>query len=215
MGIITGGILGGFRNKTGSVVGSYWRRLDIIKGLPRKSGKAPTQRQLNQQSRFGITTSVLKWITPLIEVGFKSVAKISTPMNVAVGYHLKEAIAGVAPDFSFDYTKLAFSVGSLMLPVNLTVSGVVAGTLDFAWEDDRKDNVRLNETDMASFLVYNIEKDEFAIYMDVAPRSAKAYTLTLPNHFSGDNCHCYVAFHSVLRTELCSSTHHFGSLPVL
>jgi hypothetical protein len=28
MGIIRGGVLGGFRNKTGAVVGSYWRTLD-------------------------------------------------------------------------------------------------------------------------------------------------------------------------------------------
>lgn len=51
MGIIRGGILGGFRNKAGAVIGSYWRTLDI-KGLPCISGKAPTQKQLDQRAKF-------------------------------------------------------------------------------------------------------------------------------------------------------------------
>jgi hypothetical protein len=52
MGIIRQGILGGFRKKTGSVVGAYWRKLDVIRGLPRKSSKPPTIAQLNQQLKF-------------------------------------------------------------------------------------------------------------------------------------------------------------------
>jgi hypothetical protein len=41
MGIIKGGILGGFTNKTGAVIGAYWRTLHTMRGLPRKGGKQP------------------------------------------------------------------------------------------------------------------------------------------------------------------------------
>ncbi|RZK61166.1 MAG: hypothetical protein EOO95_16865, partial [Pedobacter sp.] len=68
MGLIKQGILGGFRKKTGTVVGAYWRKLDVIRALPRNSGKGATQLQINQQLKFGLVTSFLSNISGLIDV---------------------------------------------------------------------------------------------------------------------------------------------------
>ena len=57
MGIIKGGILGGFSNKTGAVIGAYWRTLNVMRGLPRKSSKAATQLQLDQQAKFTLAVA--------------------------------------------------------------------------------------------------------------------------------------------------------------
>nr|WP_285060716.1 DUF6266 family protein [Pedobacter ginsengisoli] len=70
--------MGGFRNKTAPVLGAYWRSLDVIKGLPRKSNKPPTEDLLNQRARFGLITSFLSWISPLINVGYKALSGVES-----------------------------------------------------------------------------------------------------------------------------------------
>ena len=156
MGIIRQGILGGFVNKTGSVVGSYWRTLDVIRGLPRKTGKQPTQKQKDQQLRFALITGFLSWFSGLIHTGFSSVAKVTTPMNVAVRYHLLEAITGVFPNYSIDYAKVKFSVGRLRKVSDLNIDALAGAKLKFTWTHNYRNDKHGNGSDLASFMVYNL-----------------------------------------------------------
>jgi hypothetical protein len=216
MGIIRQGILGGFRNKTGAVVGSYWRTLDVIKGMPRISGKAPTQLQLDQRAKFKLVTSYFAWIGDLIAVGYKSLSSIDTPMNVAVSHHLKEAITGVSPNFSLDFTKVMFSQGRLALPYNTGATSTDAAELDFTWSTEiTKDNIYKQGSDMLSILVYNPMMFEFTTLHNVAPRSAGTYKMSLPVEFSGEGVHCYLAFNSVNRKDFASKSKYVGLVTVL
>ena len=216
MGIIKGGILGGFRNKTGAVVGSYWRTLDVIRGMPRISGKAPTRLQLDQRARFKLVTSYFAWIGDLIAVGYKSLSSIDTPMNVAVSHHLKEAITGVSPNFSLDFTKVMFSQGRLALPYNTGATSTDAAELDFTWSTEIwKDSIYKQESDMLSILVYNPMMFEFTTLHNVAPRSAGTYKMSLPIEFSGEGVHCYLAFNSVNRKDFASKSRYVGLVTVL
>ncbi|MHA4896273.1 DUF6266 family protein [Pedobacter sp. PWIIR3] len=215
MGIIRGGILGGFRNKAGSVIGSYWRRLDIIKGLPRISGKAPTQKQIDQRIKFGLVTGFCSWMGDLIDAGYKGLSEIETPMNLAVSYHLKEAVLGVSPNFTLDYTKVAFSQGKLNLPRNLAAVSTSAAELDFSWLNYGNEGKFQDDSDRISILVFHPASYEFVIVKNIAARSAEAYTLSLPVEFSGDPVHVYVAFNSTITPELVSKTKYLGLITVM
>jgi hypothetical protein len=216
MGIIRGGVLGGFRNKTGAVVGSYWRTLDVIKGLPRISGKAPTQAQLDQRAKFRLVTSYFAWIGDLIAVGYKALSNIDTPMNVAVSFHLKEAIIGVAPNFGLDYTKVMFSQGKLELPYNKTATSGVVAEVNFSWSTEVKEkSVFKLGTDMVSILIYNPTRFEFVTLHNVIARSSGSYIMSLPAEFSGDAVHCYIAFNSTSRKNFASESRHLGLVTVL
>ncbi|MES2826709.1 MAG: DUF6266 family protein [Bacteroidota bacterium] len=215
MGIIRGGILGGFRNKAGSVIGSYWRRLDIIKGLPRISGKAPTQKQLDQRAKFGMVTGFCSWIGDLIDVGYKGLSNIDTPMNVAVSYHLKEAVTGVSPNFTLNYSKIAFSQGKLVLPRDLAVVSTTAAELDFTWNDFGSDGKYQDGSDMLSILVFHPVLFEFVPVTKVVARSTETYTMSVPAEFSGDQVHVYAAFSSNITTDLVSKTKYLGQVVVL
>ncbi|MHA4894133.1 DUF6266 family protein [Pedobacter sp. PWIIR3] len=215
MGIIRGGILGGFRNKAGSVIGSYWRRLDIIKGLPRISGKAPTQKQLDQRIKFGLVTGFCSWIGDLIDVGYKSLSEIETPMNVAVSYHLKEAITGVSPNFMLDYSKVMFSQGKLRLPSELQAIAGAAGELDFSWSPAGTDNKFRRSDDKLSIMVFHPSTNEFVTVQNVVARSVGSYTLSLPADLSGESVHVYVAFNSVFTRDLVSESKYLGLIAVL
>ncbi|WP_316801456.1 DUF6266 family protein [Pedobacter frigidisoli] len=216
MGVIKQGILGGFRKKTGTVVGAYWRSLDVIRGLPRSSGKAATEKQLSVQLKFGLVTPFLSRFAALINRGFASSAGVSTPMNVAVSYHIKNAIVGIYPDYEIELTKVRFSEGSLELPVEFLVEPAAGGIVNISWEYDvqLKDD-RYMPSDSLSVLVYNPVKSKFMRASLVAERSAGTYAMQLPNVFVGDTVHIYVAFSSTTTANLNSDSTYISELTVL
>jgi len=215
MGIIRGGILGGFRKKAGAVIGSYWRSLDVIKGLPRISNKPPTLAQLDQRARFGLVTSFLSYIKDLIEIGYKALSDVDTPMNVAVSYHLKEAVSGVSPNFVMDYTKVKFSDGKLRMPWDFEFTALIASEIDLTWVNSGNDDLFKAATDRLTVLVYNPAKDDFVRAKNVAARSLETYTLHLPAEYSGDTVHIYVAFNSATDQLLVSKSRYLGSAIIL
>ncbi len=215
MGIIRGGILGGFRNKAGSVIGSYWRTLDIIKGLPRISGKAPTQKQSDQRIKFALVTGFCSWFKGLINVGYKSLSEKDTPMNIAVSFHLKEAVIGTSPNFTLNYAKVAFSQGKLRLPWSMAVLSATAAELDFSWVNFGSDDENQDDTDVISIMIFHPGLYEFVTVKNVVARSANAYTMSVPAEFSGDQVHVYAAFSSTKTPELVSNTKYLGLTTVL
>ncbi len=217
MGLIETGILGGVRNKVGSVVGSFWRSLNVLRAMPRKSNKAPTREQLDQQIKFALITAMLSYIADLINIGYKSSSAVATPMNVAVAENLKNAITGVSPDFTVDYSKLTYSKGKLALPFNAEVQSAAGAKLNFSWsfEDQEEDEVYMNATDKLTLLVYSPDKDRFAKVKNVVERSALTYSFSLPLLFSGDDVHCYLSFNSTKRKGLVSDTLYLGTVMVL
>lgn len=54
MGTFKKGILGGFSGTVGTVVGSTWRGMDVMRSRPKKSGSAPTPEQLLQREKFAL-----------------------------------------------------------------------------------------------------------------------------------------------------------------
>lgn len=216
MGIIRQGILGGFRNKTGSVVGAYWRKLDVIRGMPRKSSKPPTQGQLNQQIKFALVTGFLSWLSNLIDKGFKGKASSSaSAMNLAVAYNLKYAVTGVSPNFSIDYPKLMFNRGRLELPEDAGVTSEVGAELTFDWQPGGPDEKFMDATDRISILVYDAVEAKFVKAVEVAPRSAGTYTLSVPVTFVTHSVHCYISFSSVKTKNLVSNSLYIGNVTVI
>lgn len=206
MGIIKGGILGGFSNKTGAVVGVRWRKRDVIKGLPRASKKPATLLQVEQRTKFGLVTGFLRYLKAWIEKAYKSGPGSSSPMNEAVAYHLKHAITGVSPNFSFDYSKLVFSSGRLINPDSYSLDTTVAGKLDFSWTYDGVDIDENDGTDVINVMVYNPLRNRFVRAMAAAPRSAKKFVLQCPPEFSGEEVYCYFSFTSIKFKNLHSDS---------
>lgn len=212
MGIIKNGILGGFRKKTGTVVGAFWRRLDVIRSLPRSSGKAPTEKQVNQQKKFKLVTSFLSNFGNLIDVGFFSSGQAATPMNLAVRYHLENAITGAAPNFELDFAALCFSVGKLTLPLDYNLDTSVSGTMNLTWSHTEPNDKLIDASDQLMMLVYNPVKERFIKVLQGAARAEMAYSLAIPANFAGDNVEVYFAFTSSLKRGLNSNTIYLGNV---
>lgn len=205
MGIIRNGANGGFSGKAGSVVGSNWKDINYIKGLPKKSNKAPSQAQLEQQARFALVIKTLQPVTKLLNEGFKNGKTArATGYNLALQHLINNAITGTYPNFAIDYSKMVISKGNLIAPSNPQLA-IDAGTLGISWSPIlSKYGAFL--TDELTALIYNPAKN---IYLPAegATRGEGSLEFELPTEFAGDTLHVYLFFTSIEGNRHSNSTY--------
>ncbi|WP_283643287.1 DUF6266 family protein [Croceibacter atlanticus] len=204
MGKISQGILGGLSGKVGNVIGGSWKGIDYIRIKPSSVANPRTVGQVNQRTKF---SSVLEFLQPnkdFIRLGYKNYAVKRTEFNSAMSYLLSNAITGIAPDFTVDYSKALLSRGSLSGVLNGTILTTIPGQVDFSWEDN-SDEGNANTTDKAMVLVYNPSKKESIYILDGALRTAESQTVTIPNTYAGDTVELFMAFISADGSQVSNS----------
>lgn len=192
MGKLSRGFLGGFQGQLGTAYGCFWRLMDLIKAMPRKSNKPPTPKQLNVQLRWALITDFLSWLAPVIKVGYQNKPSNQSAMNAAVSYNVKNAVTGVAPNYMIDFTKLQLSEGVLEEASGYTVSTAIGSKLEISWLASAAGAVNSYVTDKVSIVVYNLDKHKFVMLKDVATRDDLEFTVQLPLDYAGDTVHCYL-----------------------
>ena len=186
------GILGGFNGKLGTVVGTSWKGISIMRSQGnRKSGKY-SDAQLTQQMRFGLMIKFIGKFTDLLNLTFKDLAKGVTAPNAALSYNIRNGIAGTYPNYSLAYPQLLLSRGNHLNAEAPTAKAGAAGIVNFNWTDNTGVGTA-KEDDKAILMVYAPDINQAAYTLDGAARSAAADSLTL-SHFSGRTVHTWVAF---------------------
>ncbi len=210
MGKLSRGFLGGFQGQVGTAYGCFWRLMDLIKAMPRKVKRPPTAAQLPVQLRWSLMTSLLGGLSRVITIGFKNVAPAGqSAMNAAVSYNLANAITGISPDYTVDFSKLMFSQGKLEEPNQFEIEALAAAKLNFKWQANfAGGNFKL--TDKAIFVAYSPAKGKFVTLIGTVTRADLAYEMQLPPPFSGDLVECYMSFVSEDGKTVSNSVHYPG-----
>lgn len=113
MGIYKAGAAGGFSGKTGTVVSSNWRKVRVMKGLP-KQYPHDSPAQLAQQQKWRMMVAFIAPMISLFEDGFRGEdTGRKTVFNIALSYHLRYAVKKTEDGFGIDYPKVVFSKGKL------------------------------------------------------------------------------------------------------
>jgi len=212
MGKINQGILGGFSGKVGNVIGGNWKGIDYMRVKPANVANPRTEGQVDQRTKF---TTVLQFLQPLkgfLKVGFRGYAIKMTEFNSAMSYNLNNAVVGVYPNFVIDYASSLISRGGLTGALNPTVDSAAQGQVNFSWVDNSIDG-NARPTDKAMVLVFNEDKNEAVYVTDGAARSLESQTLTVPDQYSGDTVHTFIAFISEDGKEIANSKY-VGSVVV-
>ena len=136
MGTIKKGILGGFSGKVGNVSGANWNGINVIRSLPGKRSKSTNPVLLSQQARFKLAVAFVKSFGNLWPVTFNVRAVRMSEKNRAVSYMLTNAIVGVYPDISIDFSKVLISAGDLPNAVAVKAGSTEAGQVEFSWTDN-------------------------------------------------------------------------------
>ena len=152
MATISKGILGGFSGKVGTVVGVNWRGMDIIRSVPKRSRKRPTDNQMLQQYKFKLVVSFLQPLRSIQSCISKPAGKPVTgkPGNIGnaeYSFGTGERCAGIGIRKNTDYQRRAYRISE---SENQSGNGSI---LNLEWEDNSTQG-NAKETDLINLICY-------------------------------------------------------------
>jgi len=123
MGILKQGILGGFKNKVGPVIGSSWKGRAVMRSMPLSVANPKTAGQVQQRSRFKQWTMLASALlsSVIVELCNRFAGSIS-----GFNYFVKENL-NLTPGTLQSLTSFFVSHGKLGAPSFLNVSRNMAG----------------------------------------------------------------------------------------
>lgn len=193
MGTIRNGGNGAFSGKAGSFIGSNWKNVSYIKGIPRLSKKPATQKQLEQRMRFALALGFLTQIRDLMNTTYKTQAgDQTTGMNMALQNVLNNAIVGTYPDLAVDPQHITLSKGSLKEPLDLAIL-TDDTSLTLNWFVNLSKSSAFAD-DKLYVLIYHPGRNVFLEFEEVATRGLGTVTITLPNQFVNEPIGVYAFF---------------------
>jgi hypothetical protein len=203
MGKIKNGILGGFSGTVGTVVGAKWKSIDTMRARPKRRKTPPTPAEEAQQAKFSLVSTFMTPMREMFETGFKAYIEKQTGLNAAMGYALKNAVMGAAPDFYILCEYVQVCRGELP-----NVTEAIAGTekadqVTFKWTNNAGRG-KANDKDKAILIVLCHACSSCVFTFTGAPRSAGTDTLHV-HGFSGHEVQTWLSFMSKDKEDIAPS----------
>lgn len=193
MGTYNKGILGPFSGKVGTVVGASWRGKDVMRSLPKKTDRTPTEVQLQQRLKFTTVSDFLTPMSNVISLYFGSGSGELTRRNQAMSYHMKEAVLFNNPDFEILYNKVQISKGDLTGVQNPTVAAAPTNKLTYTWEDNSGQGAA-KATDRLVIVVFAPDEKLYYTTLDAGERNSASVEVQLPAFFNGLEVQSWITF---------------------
>ncbi|WP_316798671.1 DUF6266 family protein [Pedobacter frigidisoli] len=204
MGRVKNGILGTFSGKVGAVVGVVMRGKNYVRGLPEKSSKPATLKQIAARAKFRYFNEWRNPFSTFFAITFFNQTATHSAQN-AVHRFNKDVVIGEYPDFDLDYRKIKISEGTLALPENFQLQ-LSDQTLLFTWKKLPSDYPNMKIDDLLAFAVFKKnDKMDIAASTCAASRGSGHYEFTLPENFHGQEVYVYGTFLSNNRQQACTS----------
>lgn len=195
MGTIRNGGNGAFSGKAGSFIGSSWRDINYMRGIPKISKKPKTLKQLEQQARFATAVKFLQPVKDLLNVGFGGQKSgKATGYNLAVKQVLESAIGGTYPDFVINYPKVLFAKGSLAAPVGGVVQAEAGGVV-VSWSPDLNPHNGFMD-DEVNILIFDPANNIYLSGEMGVARVQGEMNIPIPAAYLGNTVHVYMFFMS-------------------
>lgn len=214
MGKINQGILGGFRNKVGTVVG-YFRYGDgIMRGLAGQVTNPRTPKQEAARARFSLITLAINACLGFTNVFFDQVGS-RTRQNSAVSRNLTNGcIQGSGTTVNIDYSMFELSQGGNGLnPTNIAAVQGTGHTIDISWTDNTGVSPETLSSDIVCACFYNPARRQSVSDVNSASRLDAALTLSYPAIWAGEEVHVYIATRNI-SGSLKSPSYYAGAITV-
>lgn len=213
MGEYSKGILGAFSGKVGPVVGASWRGKEIMRSKPRKSKKQPTELQLVQRQKFAF---VMRFLTPLgLILGryFGQKTGDRSRKNMAMSYHMKEAVAFNGTEWEMLYPKVQISKGDLLGVSVPKIEAEAGGIIQISWKNN-SGQATAKEDDQLIAVVYEQGSATSEMFFKIAPRVEEMGAIQLQDFMIGKSVHCWIAFVAADEKKYATSNY-MGTIKVL
>lgn len=200
------GLLGHLSGRVGDKIYFVRNGVSYVRSLPKKSDKAPTEKQLIHRAKFTLVMGFIYPIITLLNESYRKINPKKTGTRMAVNQIFNDAIIGKYPDLEIDFPKVTLIRGNLQPPLTRMI--YVAGTneLDFNWVVDSCYNG--SSSDELLVLIYSSTQNEF--WYDLirgACRDDEFCTLRIPALFIGHEIHVWLGFQSRDRKAFSNSVY--------
>ncbi|RZL50969.1 MAG: hypothetical protein EOP00_01705 [Pedobacter sp.] len=200
---IKNGLLGGFSGKAGAIIGYQFRGKDFIRGLPRISNKAPSEKQLASRAKFKALQNWRSYLTDFFAVSFKNHTHERSAQNAAHHFNAK-IIIGEYPDYVIDYPSIVISEGSLPPLANITME-LTDGLLSLTWSKEIADQAK--NRDLVALLVLYENSNWMQGDLAIADRYNGKCNFKLDYKLSHEIAHIYLTVLSNDRTKAANSVY--------
>ena len=211
MAIYSNGILGEFRGKVGSVVGSSWNGIPVIRKIPVRKETEYSDLQKQQWAKFRLMTGFLRPLTELFNQTYKNSAVGMTCYNKAYSEN-SQAITGDYPAISIDYSKIVLSKGRLPYGEPPTISSPEGGKLLLIWKTGDGIDEHLTNG-MAFIAAYNEELNRWIIGQYPISDNQSSCLLDV-SPFTGKSVQTYIGFISKSSKKV-SQSRYMGAVNIL
>jgi hypothetical protein len=185
-----------FSGRTGNLVHATWNGKPYVRMRPQWRGKyKPTPAQVLNQQKFKFAMLLMRDFRDLLKLTVEFETGQSASSS-AMKVFLNEAITGVHPELTVDYSKLIVAKGSLPPATSAQVESVDPGILKFSWTDGA-DKVNLHSADHVIMVAYNAKTTEIWWELNGPRRSQLKSEMKVPDVWRGEDLHTWVAFRSI------------------
>lgn len=205
MGTHKKGILGGFKGKTGTVIGSRWKDKAVMRSLPEQRSKRISQSQLEQREKFKLMIDFLSNMSDLLSFTFGSYTQKESGFNAAVSYNFNKAVMGSASPFYIDYSLTLLSRGFLLAASTAKAEAAAGNMVQFSWADNGN-TAKSNPTDIAILIAYCPDTNRSVYVTDGATRSDLALALDT-SAFAGRTVETWIAFRKEDNSQVSDSVY--------
>lgn len=212
MAIIEKGILGGFSGKVGKIVGSPWRDKYVIRSVPKKTQKKPTAKQQLVRARFSLVTQFLNPLRQIVGSYYGHPQKSKSPYDLAVSYHLREAIKEDDNTFSIDYPKVIISKGVLTGIQSPELTSPAANKLHLDYVDNSGLGLA-KEDDLLLVVAYAEELNQMMTVTPAGTRAEGSVEMEMPVFWSGKEVQVW-AFFTDADGKRASTSTYLGEISV-
>ena len=203
MGIIKQGILGGFSGKVGSVVGTSWKGINVMKARPLSVANPKTAAQIAQRSLIGNASKFASEIlATIIQPLWNRFASQASGYNDFVSANLSlfaDALPSVIADLEISKGKMAKTT------IDAAVATGADDDVEVTWTDDSGSGFKL-ATDIAYVVVIDTSTSQVYGFETVATRADASVTVDMPIE-GGEDYEVYLAFKRADGTVVSNTDH--------
>lgn len=209
----TPGQAGPVRGKIGQTVFSSWRGIGVGRAAPKKSTKAASSDQVGQRSIFGIVTAFLSDVEEAINLGYPQNNLQMTARNLAVRYHLKNAVTGLSPNFALNFAEVKLTMGKLQTVDDVKAVRGEGNAINVTWLENTSLKASSSLEDHTNFYYYSTVKKRWIVFRNGPIRGGLTASMNIPSLFKGDKLHGYLFLTSV-DGKVASKTEYLGLLTI-
>jgi len=184
------GSIGSISGTVNDVVLSEWNNIPVVRSRPKRTNKAATNGQQEQQGKMATAVKFATAVKAVFAVGFQDFAVKMSGYNAGTRDLLFNGITGESPNYGINYKQVYISRGRLHAEAGATAKST-PGQVTFTWVYEAAEGVAPN--DKAMLVVYCEALGKCLFTLKGADRSTGTASIAVAR-FKGYEVQTWLAF---------------------